>query len=244
MAIGYFGRRLFHRETEPPESYDSHNFLLSAALALLGLLIAFTFSMASTRYDERRAALLREANAVERTSLRFDVVDEPHRATLSKDMLSYLDAREAFFAARADMTAVERADAWSNRVEHRIWTTLTDWIRLHPENTANAALMQAANEMFDLAATDRVERELHVPASITRAIAIYALIAAFLLGESSAVRKDHRPFAATIVFVLVALSLTLIVDLDRPATGTITVSTMPFDRAAAAIRAMETETPK
>jgi hypothetical protein len=244
MAIGYFGRRLFRSETEPSTSSDSHNFLLSAALALLGLLIAFTFSMASTRYDARRDALLREANAVERTSLRFDIIEEPTRGKLSQDMLSYLDARQAFFAARADMSAVERADAWTNRVEERIWRTLTDWIRVHPENTSNASLMQATNAMFDLATTDRVEREIHVPAAITRAIAIYALIAAFLLGESSAARKDHRPFAATVVFVLVALSLTLIVDLDRPATGTITVSTIPFDRAAASIRAMEAGNPK
>jgi hypothetical protein len=68
---------------------------------------------------------------------------------------------------------------------------------------------------------------------------IYALIAAFLLGQTFAAQKDVRPFAATIVFVLVALSIALILDLDRPTKGSITVSTIPFDRAAASLRAME-----
>ena len=240
MVAGYSCGKLARRGIGESDSSDSQGFLMSAALALLGLLIAFTFSMASARLDARRGALLQEANAVGTTYLRFQIVDEPYRSALSKDLLSYLDARHAFFEAGADPSAVDRADDLTGRVESRMWDTLAGWVSRHEASTSNVSLLQATNDMFDLAASDRVVREARVPITIIRAIVIYSLIAAFLLGQSFAPKKDIRPFAATTVFVLVALAISLILDLDRPATGTITVSSVPFDRAAASIRAMET----
>lgn len=239
MVGGFLTDRLVKRDPSKPS--ENQSFLLSAALALLGLLIAFTFSMAAGRFDTRRSALLQEANAVGTTYLRFQTLDEPYRGTLTRDLLSYLDARQAFFAAGGNPSAIDHADAATGQVEAGIWTTLADWVRGHPAATANVSLMQATNDMFDLAATDRVVREARVPLTIIRSLAIYALIAAFLLGQNFGSRKDRRPFAAAIVFVLVSLSIALILDLDRPASGTITVSAVPFERAVASIKAMEAE---
>jgi hypothetical protein len=241
VAIGFFVGRLIERRRGQGETSDGVGFLLSAALGLLGLLIAFTFSMASERFDARRQAVLQESNAVGTTYLRFQLLDEPFRNTLSQELLSYLDARRSFFAAGADPSAVDRADSLTGEVENRIWTGLTDWVRSHSENTSNVALLQATNDMFDLAASDRAMREARVPLTIVRAITLYSLIAALLLGQSLAAKKDNHPIAAATIFVLVALSISLILDLDRPATGTITVSTTTFDRAVDSIRAMEVE---
>jgi len=243
MAAGYFGGRLVRRGTDANGSSDGQGFLLSAALALLGLLIAFTFSMASARFDARRVVLLQEANAVGTTYLRFQILDEPYRSTLSKDLLSYLDARQAFFAAGSDPSAVDHADVATGKVENHMWATLADWVHRHPANTSNVSLMQTTNDMFDLAASDRVVRETRVPLTIIRAIALYSLIAAFLLGQSFAAKSEFRPFGAATVFVLVALAISLILDLDRPSNGTITISSVPFDRAADAIREMDAARP-
>jgi len=239
IALGYFARRFVQRKEGQAEPSDGVGLLLSAALALLGLLIAFTFSMASARFDARRQAVLQEANAVGTTYLRFQLPDEPFRRLLSIDLLAYLDARSAFFAAGENPDAVDRADALTGQVETRIWTTLTGWIRARPGHTSNASLLQATNDMFDLAVSDRAAREARVPLTIIRAIVIYSAIAAFLLGQSLAFVKKPHPFASATVFILVALSIALILDLDRAASGTITVSKVPFDRAVVAIRAME-----
>lgn len=66
--------RLDH-ERDSPETSDSY--LLSAALGLLGLLIAFTFSLAVGRYDDRREAVIREGNALSTLWLRAGLVDGP-----------------------------------------------------------------------------------------------------------------------------------------------------------------------
>jgi hypothetical protein len=238
MAIGYFGGRAVQGNTLP-ESSDGGPIFLSAAVGLLSLLIAFTFSLASERFDARRETLLQEANAVGTTYLRFQLPDEPYRSRLSRDLLSYLELRQAFFAAGADPSDVHRIDTATGRVENRIWATLRDWIRNHSGNTSNVPLMQATNEMFDLAASDRARRETHVPLTIIRTIAIYSVIVALFMGRSVVGKKTDHLLAAAIVLILVALSIALILDIDRPVTGTITVSAAPFDRAVDAIRQMD-----
>ena len=238
MTIGSFGAHLLQRKA-PIDSSESENFLLSAALALLGLLIAFTFSMASERFDARREALFREANAVGTTYLRFQLVDEPYRSRLSNALLSYLDTRQAFFAAGLDLSGIDRSDTATGRVEDRIWATLREWMVKHSGNTSNVSLLQATNDMFDLAATDRVQREMRVPFAIIGVIVLYSIIAALFLGQSLVATKNRHWLAAATVLILVALSIALILDLDRPTTGTITISSAPFDRAASSIRSME-----
>src|ERR1700719_35643 len=44
--------------------HDDFTFILGAALTLLGLIIGFTFSMAVSRYDQRKNYEEQEANAI------------------------------------------------------------------------------------------------------------------------------------------------------------------------------------
>ena len=53
--------------------------LESAMLGLLALMIAFTFSMALSRFEARRDAVMKEANSIGTTALRARLLPEPHR---------------------------------------------------------------------------------------------------------------------------------------------------------------------
>ena len=67
--------------------------LESAMLGLLALMIAFTFSMALSRFDLRRDALLNEANAIGTTALRARLLPEPHRTETLKLLQEYVQIR-------------------------------------------------------------------------------------------------------------------------------------------------------
>jgi len=58
--------------------------LESAMLGLLALMLAFTFSMALTRFEARRDAVLTEANAIGTTALRARLLPEPQRSETLK----------------------------------------------------------------------------------------------------------------------------------------------------------------
>jgi hypothetical protein len=239
QEIGYRGWRRFARPVANGEDTDGARQLLSASLALLGLLIAFTFSMATQRFDARRFLVVDEANAVGTTYLRFQLLPEPARTTLSRQLLAYNDNRTEFLRAGPDEQVEARIDARTGVIQAQMWQTLTAALAAQPNATVNPSLLQTTNEMFDLAATDRAALNARIPITIIRTLVIYGLIAALIMGSVLATGKRRYFIGSATVFVLVALAISLILDLDRPRTGTITVSDRPFAEAAASIRAME-----
>jgi hypothetical protein len=239
QEIGFHGWRRFARPVAGGEDTDGVRQLLSASLALLGLLIAFTFSMATQRFDARRFLVIDEANAVGTTYLRYQLLPEPARTTLSRQLLAYNDNRSEFFRAGPDEQVAARIDARTAAIETQLWSALRAAIAAQPQATVNPSLLQATNEMFDLAATDRAAINARIPITIIRTLVVYGLIAALIMGSVLATGKRRYFMGSATVFVLVALAISLILDLDRPRSGTIMVSDRSFTDVAASIRAME-----
>jgi hypothetical protein len=70
-----------------------------AILALLGLLLAFTFSMAVSRYDLRKTLVVEEADAISTSYLRAQVLPEPYSHEISRLFEDYVQARLDFYYA-------------------------------------------------------------------------------------------------------------------------------------------------
>ena len=107
LAVSEIGWQLGCRA----EGRGSNNLttLESAMLGLLALMIAFTFSMALSRFDLRRDALLNEANAIGTTALRARLLPEPHRSETLKLLQKYLQIQ--LDIARSGSSLVERMTA-------------------------------------------------------------------------------------------------------------------------------------
>jgi len=73
--------------------------LEQSLLGLLALMIGFTFLMALTRFEERREAVLNEANAIGTTALRARLLSEPHRTEILKLLREYAQIRIDYFQA-------------------------------------------------------------------------------------------------------------------------------------------------
>jgi len=83
-ALGaYFGRRVRHLSDSLKEPFG---ILQAALLGLVGLLLAFGLSLAVSRYENRRANVVSEANAIGTTYLRAQMLAEPQRSA-SLDLL-------------------------------------------------------------------------------------------------------------------------------------------------------------
>ena len=89
------GRRLgLRRLARDPESAQASTGAIDGAVfGLLGLLIAFTFSGAATRFDFRRSMIVQEANAIGTAYLRADVLDDPFRTNLRTALREYVSQR-------------------------------------------------------------------------------------------------------------------------------------------------------
>src|SRR5688572_5644106 len=71
-------------------------------IGLLGLLLAFTFSMSNSRYDDRRHLIVQEANVIGTTILRTDMYPDSMRNALRSALSEYVECRIAHYDARRD----------------------------------------------------------------------------------------------------------------------------------------------
>jgi hypothetical protein len=86
-----------------PESAKSHIGTLEAAvLALLALMLGFSFAMSLSRYDTRRDLVLAEADAIDTTYLRAQLLPSPHNEEVPKLLRKYVDVRLAFYVVGID----------------------------------------------------------------------------------------------------------------------------------------------
>src|SRR5215471_3722338 len=112
------GQRAIARGGIPSPNIGS---LETAVFALLGLLIAFTFSGALSRFDLRRAQAVDEANAIGTAYMRLDLLPASAQPALRETFRSYVDARIATYRKLPDIDAATREFLRSQQLQSEIW---------------------------------------------------------------------------------------------------------------------------
>jgi hypothetical protein len=208
----------------------------AAVFGLMGLLLAFTFTGAANRFDDRRDLIVDEVNALATSWLRMELLPEPARGEVRNLLREYLDGRIAAYSnASADpLRARAQLADHTARLQSRIWERLMTATRETP-SLQQAALLPPVNQAFDLATTRSLATEQHPPLPIYGLLVTMVLISGFLAGFSQA-RASRQSwlhiagFAAT-----TTLALYLIIDLEHPRLGLIRVD--GFDHALMDLRA-------
>lgn len=239
------GRRLRRRQLAREGDSDKEDAgqFGTSALGLLALLIAFTFSMAATRYETRRELVVSEANAISTAYLRSQLFDEPAKSRLGAAYADYVRARPAFVAAGLDATRLDAADAQLAALQARIWEETRAAIRTPSGQPLTVSVLIATNEMFDLAASQRAALDARVPFGVRLSLAIFALVTAGIVGWSLEGKWPRRPLAPLALFIMVAFAIGLIADLDQPRGGLIHVSQAPMEAVARQVLADQARPP-
>ena len=97
----------------------------AAVFGLLGLLLAFTFSGAASRFEHRRHLITEEANAIGTAYLRIDLLPGDAQPAIRELFRRYLDLRLATYLDAEDMTATMAKLDESVAMQGEIWTAAT-----------------------------------------------------------------------------------------------------------------------
>lgn len=195
--------------------------MAATALGLLALLLGFTFSMALNRYDERRAEVVQEANDIGTAWLRAGLYGTPAATTLQDRLRRYAETRIATPAAPP-----QEGDAAPLR--DQIWALTAATVRPEPGTAQAAALVAAVNAVLDTATARDAALGARVPGTVLVLLVVYALVASFLNGYVLGAFGSRHLAASAILYLLLAMTITLILDLDRPQGGTIRVTQQPL----------------
>jgi len=207
----------------------------TAIYALLGLMVAFTFSGATSRFDTRRAQTVQEANAIGTAYLRLDLLPAAAQHALRDKFRSYTDERIAIYRALPDIDASNAHAARAEALQSGIWSDAIAALRGAPPQ-ASLLLLPALNDMIDITTTRAIALRTHTPTVILAALVVLTLICSLLVGYGLA---GGKPFATNLHMVGFALMMTVtiyvILDLDHPRVGLIRLDYV--DQALADVRA-------
>ena len=194
-----------------------------AVFALLGLLIAFTFSGAAERFDARRHLIVQEANAIGTAWLRLDVLPAESRPALRELFRQYVDSRLAAYRALPDIDAAKSELARSLELQKQVWSQSVAGTRASPTPAAATVLLPALNDMIDVVTTRTAAMYLHPPLAIYVLLFILALLGAAFAGAAMAGSKTRSTLHVFGFAVIMAVSAYLILDLEFPRFGLIRV---------------------
>lgn len=219
------GRRIgVRRMAKDPEGGRTGTVAMEGAVfALLGLLIAFTFSGAASRFDARRQLVAQEANAIGTAYLRLDLLAPEAQSALRERVRSYVDSRLAFYRKLPHIEALQEEWARSVAPQGEIWTQAVAACRAQTEPPACILLLPALNDMIDITTTRKVAALTHPPAIIFALLFGLALGCSLVAGYGAAGSKE-RSWTHMILFAAVtAVTVYVILDIEYPRFGLIRV---------------------
>ena len=158
------GRRLAirRRSRESEGERSSLGTVEGAVFALFGLLMAFTFSGAAGRFNEKRMLIAEEVNCIETAYLRLHLVPRETELALQDLFRRYVDSRLETYHRLPNMQLAEEEMAKSKELQEEIWTQAVEATRLptaHPDG--GKLLLPALNNMIDIATTRTMALQIH-----------------------------------------------------------------------------------
>lgn len=195
--------------------------IVGSILGLLAFMLAFTFSLAASRFEARRQMVVQEANSIGTTFLRAGLLPEAQANEVRGLLKEYVASRLEVTKTGDVQLALRRADD----LHLRLWQNAEAIGKAEADSVAVGLFTQALNDTIDTH-SERVLVGLRSRLPLILWLALIMLLAFSMLGVGyhEALAKSKRS-PATFLLVLAFLTvLTLIVDLDRPMEGLITVS--------------------
>lgn len=193
-------------------------------LGVLALLLAFSFSLALQRFDNRNAAVVDEANAIGTTFLRTQLLPGSVRSDARKLLQSYINLRVQ--ASTISLNKEEDRDvllAKANQVLDALWDCARRAAAEDPNPVTSGLFIQSLNETIDAYGQRDAAVRRHVPEVIMFLLFGTFLMTGGVLGYAAGV-AGHRPSSVSYMLVGLIVVLTfVIIDLDRPRRGLIKV---------------------
>jgi len=195
-----------------------------AVFALLGLLLAFTFSGAASRFEDRRWFINSEANAIGTAYLRLDLLQEEAQPPLRELFRSYAQHRATLYQDAKSQDDVTARRKEGSELQGEIWKQAMAAMRLPGASPqATMLLTPALNEMFDITTTRAMATQNHPPNVIFVLLAVLSLVGSLLVGYATSTNKD-RSWLHHVTFALaITMAIYVIVDLEYPRLGLIKI---------------------
>ena len=218
--IAAYGGDFLSRKRQPfnQDEKADYDAVQTATLTLLALIIGFSFSMAVSRYDQRKNYEEAEANAIGTEFLRADLLPAVDAASTRDLLIRYLDRRIAFYGARGEQE-VSTINAETAKLQAELWSTVARAAAAQ----ATPAVVLAVSGMNDVLNSQGYTQAAwwnRIP------IAAWAMMGLIAIAANGIIGYGERRKGVLLLLVLpiiISISFLLVADIDSPRGGIIRV---------------------
>ena len=218
VGASFLGRK---RHLERDVSADFSTILVST-LTLNGLIIGFTFSMAMSRYEERKSYEVLEANAIGTEYLRANLLSAADAAKVQSLLRNYLDQRISFYTAPRNEGRLREIDTRTAQLQTQLWAAVRDAGMAQPTPTI-ALAVAGMNDVLNSQGYAQAAWWNRIPPAAWFLMAAVAVIANVLFGYGAYNPKSQKILFMVLPLVL-SVSFLLIADMECPRGGIIRVN--------------------
>ena len=229
--IGAYVRRK-NRNLRDGEREDL-SVILTATLTLLGLIIGFSFSMAVTRYDQRKNYEEEEANAIGTEFLRADLLPAADAVKVRGLLKKYLDQRVLFYLTR-DVDRVEQINKSTSELQNDLWSAVQAAGEAHSTPVVALAI-SGMNDVLNSQGYAQAASWNRIPVGAWCLMAGIAIGSHVLVGYLSQ-RTERKLTQFAFLPLIVAMAFFLIADIDSPRRGVIRVAPQNLLSLAGSLR--------
>ena len=220
----WFGNR---RQRKSPARSSDNSTIEAAVFGLMGLLVAFTFYGADTRFEARRGLIVEEANAINTAYLHLDLLDAGAQPELRENFRKYVRSRLAIYQKLPDWEAVDALRhelTQSEELQHEIWRQAVAASK-QAGPADETLVLSSIDRMFDIATTQTVALQTHPPAAVWGMLALTLFASCVLAGYSMSL-SGRRNWVHVVVFsILFSTVIYVNVDFEYPRMSGLIAST-------------------
>ncbi len=204
----------------PPreEERDDLSLVISSSLTLLALIIGFSFSMAVSRYDQRKNYEEEEANAIGTEYVRADLLPAADAARVKALLTEYLDHRLVFFTTR-DEQELERINKETVRLQDQMWSVVQRDATAQPTPILGL-VVSGMNDVLNRQGYTQAAWWNRIPVGAWCLMIVLGICCSLLVGYGARHKKGGL---FTVLPFLLAVAFFLIADIDSPRRGVIRV---------------------
>jgi hypothetical protein len=193
----------------------------TATLGLVALLLAFTFQIAMSRFEEGRQLIVEEANAIGTAYLRIDVLDPSDQPEVRDLFRTYVDARLQLYATVAAGGDPGHEIAQTRKLQDRLWKSASAAAKRATTPYAAILLITPINTMIDVTTSRFVNYRTRTPALVKGLLFALAIISSLVIGYAMGAGRHRGTIPAAVFAVVISAVIYTILDLDSPRYGLI-----------------------
>jgi len=208
---------IYRRKDQDELQHAPVGTVVGSAFALLAFMLAFTFEIATNRYETRKELLLDEITNIRTTYLRAGLLKEPMRSDAKELLIEYIDLRADL---AKDTSKVKITISRSQQILNKLWNYAETLAEEDRSSEVYALFTTSVNDLVD----DFNQRltmtfEYRIPQLVLWILLIIAFFSMFTIGYQFGISGKGSFRINVSLSIIFAVVMFLIISLDRPETG-------------------------